>query len=180
MLSMQYHRLKVRSALFAADTFGRPVQNNVIEPFHQMVATSSDKIIKIILSSLWQTSVRFIWYIYIYLNTYSWLILHHEWKMGPKPRRGRFLHKWPWWWEKRYFKVFFIFTCSFLKWGALNTKCSNFVPKFALIQGFHIFFGVHNYPATQVLSEVRHRNMGIYSRLRALCRVETGLSDGTN
>lgn len=25
-----------------------------------------------------------------------------------------------------------------------------------------------------VLQEVRHRNMGIYSRLRALCRVETG------
>lgn len=25
-----------------------------------------------------------------------------------------------------------------------------------------------------VLQEVRHRNMGIYARLRALCRVETG------
>ena len=35
-------------------------------------------------------------------------------------------------------------------------------------------YGVAGISQPEVLQEVRHRNMGIYSRLRALCRVETG------
>ena len=75
------------------------------------------------------------------------------------------------------FKMFFIYSIhmQLLEMRSIKPhKSSNFVPKSSLIGYSCVQVPGSLSRFTQVLSEVRHRNMGIYSRLRALCRVETG------